>query len=78
MPLWRRLHIPVLWLLGEDDDQVPAVEVVAALEAAAMPNVTIELFATHGHGLITAFDRANDAAQLDRLIDFITAPASGK
>lgn len=54
LPIWRQLHVPTLWLLGDRDGSVPTFVSVAnlrAIMAEGHPEHTIERFPNAGHDL---------------------------
>ncbi|MGV3636987.1 MAG: alpha/beta hydrolase family protein [Flavobacteriales bacterium] len=54
LPIWKRLDVPTLWLLGDRDGSVPTFVTVANLDALANEGHnehTIERFSNAGHDL---------------------------
>lgn len=62
IPLWSRVDVPVLALLGSDDTNVPSAESAARLEASGNDSIQVIVYDGSGHAL------QDPPGQGDRLI----------
>ncbi len=76
LPLWTRLDIPALALLGSDDTNVPSAESAERLQALGNPRITVRIYEGSGHALESPVGQGDSIIRPEALEDIYEFIAS--
>jgi dienelactone hydrolase len=72
VPYWKRLHVPVFFAFGEDDENVPVDASVSRLKENDLDHFHIKTYAAGGHAIRDIQTNRVNKEYLDDLVEFIT------